>query len=158
MPIYKAPLEDVAFLLDDVFQIDRYDNLPGFSDASADVREAILNEAARDGSKVVLVELTDPDALPYDAGSYYFVPMHSVPHAAAEVALARPVVHAMFASPRPWIREGLANFAQAIIREHQAGRAAALAYLGQFSPSLAIAEEESHAPLAPAAFALYPCR
>src|SRR6202167_3345337 len=47
MPIYKAPLEDVNFLLNDVFQIDRYDNLPGFSDASADVREAILNEAAK---------------------------------------------------------------------------------------------------------------
>src|SRR5580698_6269094 len=47
MPIYKAPLEDVNFLLNDVFQIDRYDNLPGFSDASADVREAILGEAAK---------------------------------------------------------------------------------------------------------------
>ena len=31
MPIYKAPVEDVNFLLNDVFQIDRYDNLPGFS-------------------------------------------------------------------------------------------------------------------------------
>jgi acyl-CoA dehydrogenase len=47
MPIYKAPVEDVNFLLNDVFQIDRYDNLPGFSDASADVREAILDEAAK---------------------------------------------------------------------------------------------------------------
>src|SRR5258708_23224538 len=47
MPIYKAPVEDLNFLLNDVFQIDRYDNLPGFSDASADVREAILGEAAK---------------------------------------------------------------------------------------------------------------
>ena len=47
MPIYKAPVEDVSFLLNDVFQIDRYDNLPGFTDASADVREAILGEAAK---------------------------------------------------------------------------------------------------------------
>jgi acyl-CoA dehydrogenase len=39
VPIYKAPVEDVSFLLNDVFQIDRYDNLPGFADASADVRE-----------------------------------------------------------------------------------------------------------------------
>ena len=46
MPIYKAPVEDVTFLLNDVFQIDRYDNLPGFTDASADVREAIIGEAA----------------------------------------------------------------------------------------------------------------
>jgi alkylation response protein AidB-like acyl-CoA dehydrogenase len=47
VPIYKAPVEDVLFLLNDVFRVDRYDNLPGFADASADVREAILAEAAR---------------------------------------------------------------------------------------------------------------
>ncbi len=97
--------------------------------------------------KVVLVELTDLNALPYDAGAYYFVPMREVPHAAAEVALARPVVHAMIESPRPWIREGLAAFAQALIRERQAGRRAALAYLGQFSAVLEVAEAESHAAL-----------
>ena len=53
MPSYKAPLEDVSFLLNDVFQIDRYDNLPGFSDASADVREAILGEAAKLSEEVL---------------------------------------------------------------------------------------------------------
>src|SRR3977135_763549 len=53
MPIYKAPVEDVTFLLNDVFQIDRYDNLPGFTDASADVREAILGEAARLSEEVL---------------------------------------------------------------------------------------------------------
>jgi acyl-CoA dehydrogenase len=53
MPIYKAPLEDVGFLLNDVFQFDRYNNLPGFSDASADLREAILSEAARISEEVL---------------------------------------------------------------------------------------------------------
>src|SRR6202030_3451096 len=53
MPIYKAPLEDVSFLLNDVFQIDRYDNLPGFSDASADVREAVLGEEAKLSEEVL---------------------------------------------------------------------------------------------------------
>src|ERR1700761_2801368 len=53
MPIYKAPVEDVNFLLNDVFQIDRYNNLPGFSDASADVREAILSEAAKLSEEVL---------------------------------------------------------------------------------------------------------
>src|SRR6201994_576453 len=53
MPIYKAPVEDVSFLLNDVFQIDRYDNLPGFSDASSDVREAILGEAAKLAEEVL---------------------------------------------------------------------------------------------------------
>ena len=53
MPIYKAPIEDVNFLLDDVFQIDRFANLPGFSDASADVRQAILDEAAKLSEEVL---------------------------------------------------------------------------------------------------------
>src|ERR1700751_5045383 len=53
MPIYKAPVEDVNFLFNDVFQIDRYDNLPGFSDASADVRDAILGEAAKLAEEVL---------------------------------------------------------------------------------------------------------
>jgi alkylation response protein AidB-like acyl-CoA dehydrogenase len=47
MPTYKAPVEDVRFLLNDVFHIDRYANLPGFADASADVVDAILTEAAK---------------------------------------------------------------------------------------------------------------
>src|SRR3954463_3931080 len=53
MPIYKAPVEDMNFLLNDVFQIDRYDNLAGFSDASSDVREAILGEAAKLSEEVL---------------------------------------------------------------------------------------------------------
>src|SRR5262249_39374353 len=47
MPSYQAPVEDVRFLLNDVFHIDRHANLPGFADASPDVVEAILSEAAR---------------------------------------------------------------------------------------------------------------
>ncbi|MBR0826414.1 acyl-CoA dehydrogenase C-terminal domain-containing protein [Bradyrhizobium manausense] len=53
MPIYKAPVEDVNFLFNDVFQIDRYDNLPGFTDASSDVRDAILGEAAKLAEEVL---------------------------------------------------------------------------------------------------------
>ena len=47
MPSYKAPVDDVRFLLDDVFHIERYANLPGFADASPDVIAAILEEAAK---------------------------------------------------------------------------------------------------------------
>jgi acyl-CoA dehydrogenase len=36
-----------------VFQFDRYNNLPGFADASADVREAILGEAAKLSEEVL---------------------------------------------------------------------------------------------------------
>jgi len=53
MPTYKAPVEDTLFLLNDVLHIDRYGNLPGFADASPDVIEAILGEAAKLAEEVL---------------------------------------------------------------------------------------------------------
>jgi acyl-CoA dehydrogenase len=47
MPAYKAPVEEALFLLDDVFHIERFANLPGFADASPDVLEAMFGTAAR---------------------------------------------------------------------------------------------------------------
>ena len=47
MPTYKAPVDDVMFLLSDVFHIDRYNNLPGFADATPDLLEAVLEEAGK---------------------------------------------------------------------------------------------------------------
>jgi alkylation response protein AidB-like acyl-CoA dehydrogenase len=47
MPTYTAPVDDVLFLLNDVLHVDRYNNLPGFADASPDIVEAILGEAAK---------------------------------------------------------------------------------------------------------------
>jgi alkylation response protein AidB-like acyl-CoA dehydrogenase len=53
MPTYKAPVDDALFLLNDVFHIEHYGNLPGFSDASPDVVEAILREAAKFSEEVL---------------------------------------------------------------------------------------------------------
>jgi acyl-CoA dehydrogenase len=53
MPIYKAPVDEMLFLLNDVFHIERYDNLPGFSDASPDIVTAILEEAAKFSEEVL---------------------------------------------------------------------------------------------------------
>ncbi|HKS60298.1 MAG TPA: acyl-CoA dehydrogenase C-terminal domain-containing protein [Xanthobacteraceae bacterium] len=53
MPTYKAPVDDVQFLLNDVFHMERYGNLPGFSDATPDLVAAILEEAAKFAEEVV---------------------------------------------------------------------------------------------------------
>jgi len=53
MPTYKAPVEDTLFLLNDVFHLERYGNLPGFADASPDLVEAILGEAGKFSEEVL---------------------------------------------------------------------------------------------------------
>jgi acyl-CoA dehydrogenase len=47
MTVYKAPVKDTLFVLKDVLGYERYANLPGFSDATTDVLEAILEEGAK---------------------------------------------------------------------------------------------------------------
>ena len=53
MPTYRAPIEDSLFLLNDVLHLERYNNLPGFADASPDMIEAILGEAAKMSEEVL---------------------------------------------------------------------------------------------------------
>jgi alkylation response protein AidB-like acyl-CoA dehydrogenase len=45
MPTYRAPVEDVMFLLSDVFHVERYDNVPGFADL--ETMGAVLSEGGK---------------------------------------------------------------------------------------------------------------
>ena len=47
MPVYKAPVNDTLFVLNDVLNLQNYGNLPGFADLGAETLEAIVGEAAK---------------------------------------------------------------------------------------------------------------
>jgi acyl-CoA dehydrogenase len=47
MPTYKAPVEDSLFLLNDVFHVERYNNLPGFAEATPETIAAVLGEGGK---------------------------------------------------------------------------------------------------------------
>ena len=53
MPTYSAPVQDSLFILNDVLNIERYNNLPGFADATPDMLEAIIGEAGKMSEEVL---------------------------------------------------------------------------------------------------------
>jgi aminopeptidase N len=60
-----------------------------------------------------------------------------------EINLVHELVHTAFTSPRPWIHEGLAHFAEAIYREQkQDGREAALDFLNLHRTTFVAAEKD----------------
>ena len=53
MPTYNAPVRETQFVLNDVLDIGRFSNLPGFANATPDLIEAILEEAGRFAAEVL---------------------------------------------------------------------------------------------------------
>jgi len=61
MPTYQAPVQDTLFVLNEVLGFERYSNLPGFADASGDMLDAILGEAAKLAENVIQPTNRDGD-------------------------------------------------------------------------------------------------
>ena len=47
MAVYKAPLKDINFVLNEVLDVSTLAKLPGYQDATPDTIQAILEEAAK---------------------------------------------------------------------------------------------------------------
>ena len=92
--------------------------------------------------KAETTDLADPNGPPVESGAFLLTALASQDSKLAGLAAAHQLTHAAFSSPRPWINEGLAHFAQALYLENQSGRRAALDYMGLHRSALSAAESE----------------
>ena len=118
---------------------------------------AALTAAEQDAAPVIrdwlgklgiaeVLQLPQNSAAPFESGRYLFMPFNAgVGKGALEVRLVHTLAHTALYSPRPWIYEGVANFAQALMVEQQSGREAAIAYMKQQLPAMVQEEKENQA-------------
>jgi hypothetical protein len=91
--------------------------------------------------KTEIVDLADPEAAPFESGSMLLTPLGSTDSTMYQLAAVHQLTHDAFFSPRPWIYEGLAHFAQALEREQLNGRQAALDFMARHRTAIADAEK-----------------
>jgi hypothetical protein len=132
--LLEKPLLDIYYLSDQKSAAENYGTL---TDKLAPFFSLWFGQPR---SRTKVVELPDPGAAPFESGAILLTPFSS-DSKLAELTLAHQIAHSLFTSPRPWIHEGIAHFAQALWREHASGRQAALDYLGIHRSALADAEK-----------------
>ncbi|HUQ49543.1 MAG TPA: hypothetical protein VM056_02425 [Terriglobales bacterium] len=105
---------------------------------------AKLEPAASNGQKsaVQIVELPARWAS-HESGPTLLTAFGAAPEKELQQQLIHTLTHGSFYSARPWIYEGVAHLAQVTQREEQGNRRAALDYLEQRRPALALAEPDS---------------
>lgn len=125
--------------------------LPGH-DAAASAYIQAANRTApfvrdwfgRPSRPVQLVDAGPIVTAPFEAGPLLVVPFSPSDDAqGVELNLVHALTHSTFSSSRPWIYEGLAHFAQALWREQEAARQAALDFMGLHRPALVDAETDA---------------
>jgi hypothetical protein len=100
-------------------------------------------------SKAETADLSDSSAAPFESGSLLLMPLAAADPKLSGLVATHQLTHAAFFSPRPWINEGLAHFAQALYLEHQNGRQSALDYIKVHSTAFGLTEEEKQKASAP---------
>jgi len=91
---------------------------------------------------IAIADLADPNSAPFESGTLLMVSMTAEDSKLAGINLVHELVHYALPSSRPWVYEGLAHFAEALYREEQGGREAALDLLGLHRTAFLDSEKE----------------
>lgn len=92
------------------------------------VNNLVGERSAKPEFKAQVVELPDTEAAPFESGTTLLMPLSG-----SDTTLLLSAIHQLtsvaFPSPRRWISEGLASFAQVAYIDQEKGRPAAITYL-----------------------------
>jgi hypothetical protein len=91
-----------------------------------------------------VIELEDEQASSFESENLLLTPFHTADFKAIQTTVAHQVTHSIFPASRLWIYEGLAHFAQALYREQQDGRQAALDFMMPHGQTLEAAEKRTN--------------
>jgi hypothetical protein len=127
----------------DIYYLNGHDgSATSYADAAEKATPLITEWFGVPRSKARTIDLADSNATPFESGSFLLTALSSLDSKLAGITAAHQLTHAAFSSPRPWINEGLAHFAQALYLEHQNGRQAALDYMALHSSALNASEKD----------------
>jgi hypothetical protein len=91
---------------------------------------------------VAIADFSDPNSAPFETGTLLMASMAAEDSKLAGINLVHELVHSALPSSRPWVYEGLAHFAEALYRQEQGGRQAALDFLGLHRAAFLDSEKE----------------
>jgi hypothetical protein len=112
---------------------------------AAEANDPLLHDWLREpGQPARIVELTNPDANPYQSGAILFTPLREIQTGTVQLLLLPTQVAARFHSPHAWIQEGVERFLQTVLVENRSGRKAALEVLDEYREPLVKLEEGTH--------------
>jgi len=95
------------------------------------VRETTPMVIGKSDFPVSLIELPEAQDATFEADTVLLTPLKVIDRKSLEVTMAYLLTHKTLWSPRAWIYAGAAHLAQALTREQQDGRAAAIGYMQQ---------------------------
>jgi hypothetical protein len=96
---------------------------------------------------IAIADFADSHSAPFESGTLLLVSMAAEDSKLAGTNLVHQLVHSALPSSRPWVYEGLAHFAEAMYRQQQGGRQAALDFLGSHRAEFLDSEKEVAAAL-----------
>ena len=96
---------------------------------------------------IAIADFADPHSAPFESGTLLMASMAAEDSKLAGINLVHELVHSALPSSRPWVYEGLAHFAEAMYRQQQGGRQAALDFLGLHRAAFLDSEKEVSAAL-----------